>query len=46
MWLADIDRAERELRETLGPGDVLVTIGAGDVFRLADRLTGNPGGHG
>ena len=46
MWLGDLDRAERELRESLGPGDVLVTIGAGDVVRLADRLTGNPVAHG
>ena len=38
MWLSDMDRAERELRDDLGPGDVLVTIGAGDVVRLADRL--------
>ena len=38
MWLADMERAERELRDRLGPGDMLVTIGAGDVFRLADRL--------
>jgi UDP-N-acetylmuramate--alanine ligase len=46
MWLGDLDRAESELRGSLGPGDVLVTIGAGDVFRLADRLTGNPVAHG
>jgi UDP-N-acetylmuramate--alanine ligase len=37
-WLADIDRAEARLAGGLGDGDVLVTLGAGDVFRLADRL--------
>jgi UDP-N-acetylmuramate--alanine ligase len=46
MWLGSLDRAESELRGALGPGDLLVTIGAGDVFRLADRLTGNPEAHG
>ncbi len=40
MWLGDIELAERTLGSELGPGDILVTIGAGDVFRLADRLTG------
>ena len=46
MWLSDMDRAERELRGDLGPGDVLVTIGAGDVVRLADRLVDGSGGSG
>jgi UDP-N-acetylmuramate--alanine ligase len=38
-WLPAIDDAERMLRERLGEGDVLLTLGAGDVDRLADRLT-------
>jgi UDP-N-acetylmuramate--alanine ligase len=38
-WLPAIDDAERMLRDRLGPGDVLLTLGAGDVDRLADRLT-------
>jgi UDP-N-acetylmuramate--alanine ligase len=42
-WLGDIDRAERAFRDRLGQGDVLVTIGAGDVFQLADRLVGDRG---
>lgn len=37
-WFADIDRAEEVLADRLGEGDLLVTIGAGDVFRLGDRL--------
>ncbi len=39
-WLGDIDRAERVLAGRLGEGDLLVTLGAGDVFRLGDRLVG------
>jgi UDP-N-acetylmuramate--alanine ligase len=42
-WLRDIDRAERALAGHLGEGDVLVTIGAGDIFTLADRLVAGSG---
>ena len=38
LWLGDLDRAYDVLAAELQPGDVLVTLGAGDVFRLADRL--------
>jgi UDP-N-acetylmuramate--alanine ligase len=38
LWLATIDAAERRIGPELGPGDVLVTIGAGDVFTLGERL--------
>lgn len=38
-WTPRFDDAERLLAEELGEGDVLVTVGAGDVDRLADRLT-------
>ncbi len=37
-WFGSNERAERILTAELGEGDVVVTIGAGDVFRLADRL--------
>jgi UDP-N-acetylmuramate--alanine ligase len=37
-WLRDPDTAERALARELRDGDLLVTIGAGDVFRLADAL--------
>jgi UDP-N-acetylmuramate--alanine ligase len=37
-WLVDTDRAEAALGPRLGAGDLLVTIGAGDIFRLAERL--------
>jgi UDP-N-acetylmuramate--alanine ligase len=37
-WLPGMDEAERMLRERLGEGDVLLTLGAGNVDLLADRL--------
>jgi UDP-N-acetylmuramate--alanine ligase len=37
-WLVDADRAESAFAPRLGAGDVLVTLGAGDIFRLAERL--------
>jgi UDP-N-acetylmuramate--alanine ligase len=37
-WLVDAERAERALSEHLQAGDVLVTIGAGDIFELAERI--------
>ena len=40
LWLETLENAERVLAPRLGPGDLLVTVGAGDVFRLADRLVG------
>jgi len=40
LWLENLATAARILEPRLGPGDLLVTIGAGDVFRLADHLVG------
>jgi UDP-N-acetylmuramate--alanine ligase len=37
-WLVDSERAESALAPRLGEGDVLVTIGAGDISELAERL--------
>lgn len=37
-WLPGLDDAEAQLRGELGEGDLLVTIGAGDVDELARRL--------
>jgi UDP-N-acetylmuramate--alanine ligase len=46
-WLVDAERAEKAFGPRLGEGDLLVTIGAGDIFRLAERLAdGNGGGPG
>jgi UDP-N-acetylmuramate--alanine ligase len=38
-WLPAMDDAERMLRSELREGDVLLTLGAGDVDELARRLT-------
>jgi UDP-N-acetylmuramate--alanine ligase len=38
LWLPGMDEAEAALRAELGPDDVLLTLGAGDVDRLAARL--------
>lgn len=38
-WLPSMDDAERVLANELGEGDVLLTLGAGDVHLLAERLT-------
>jgi UDP-N-acetylmuramate--alanine ligase len=41
-WLVDAERAARALGPRLREDDLLVTIGAGDVFRLADALVAGP----
>ncbi|HYH62965.1 MAG TPA: Mur ligase domain-containing protein [Solirubrobacterales bacterium] len=38
MWLGDRETAARVLGPRLGEGDLLVTIGAGNVFELAEEL--------
>jgi UDP-N-acetylmuramate--alanine ligase len=38
MWLGNRETAERVLAPRLREGDLLVTIGAGDIFKLADDL--------
>jgi UDP-N-acetylmuramate--alanine ligase len=46
FWMKDLDAARgavEQLQPSLGPDDLLVTIGAGDVFRLADELVEEPG---
>ena len=46
-WLPDAGSAPAVLARRLGPGDVLVTIGAGDVFRVGEALVeGAPRGEG
>ena len=39
-WLPGFDAAERFLRTELREGDLLLTLGAGDVDALARRLAG------
>ena len=37
-WTPDLESAERAVRTRLGSGTIVVTIGAGDITRLSDRL--------
>jgi UDP-N-acetylmuramate--alanine ligase len=37
-WLPTAEAAERALGPRLGDGDLLITIGAGDIFKLAEAL--------
>jgi UDP-N-acetylmuramate--alanine ligase len=37
-WLPTAEAAERALGPRLGEGDLLITIGAGDIFKLAEAL--------
>jgi UDP-N-acetylmuramate--alanine ligase len=39
-YCPDWHEAPALLAEGIGPGDVVVTLGAGDIFRLARKLVG------
>jgi UDP-N-acetylmuramate--alanine ligase len=41
VWAPTLEQAREAVLPRLAPGRVLVTVGAGDVFTLADRLVGN-----
>jgi UDP-N-acetylmuramate--alanine ligase len=43
-WLPTADAARVVLESHLGPGDILVTVGAGDVFKLGEALVGEGDG--
>jgi UDP-N-acetylmuramate--alanine ligase len=43
-WLPAAEAAAQALRPRLGEGDLLITIGAGDVYKLADSLVDGGGG--
>jgi len=43
LWAPTRESAERAFAARLGDGDVLVTIGAGDVFRVAESLVATGG---
>ncbi len=46
LWLQSMERAREVLGPELGEGDILVTIGAGDVYKLADALVAGGNGPG
>jgi UDP-N-acetylmuramate--alanine ligase len=43
-WLPDAEQAERAIAPRLREGDLLVTLGAGDIFKLAEALVDEPVG--
>jgi UDP-N-acetylmuramate--alanine ligase len=43
LWTPTLDAAERAFARSLGEGDMLVTIGAGDVFRVGEALVAGRG---
>lgn len=42
LWTPTLGAAQRALAGRLNDGDILVTIGAGDVFRVGERLIAEP----
>jgi len=43
LWAPTLPQAEAALESRLAPGAVLVTVGAGDVFKVGEALLGNGG---
>jgi len=43
LWMPTVEAARDAIAASIGAGDVLVTIGAGDVFRVAEALVGEEG---
>src|SRR5262249_61193966 len=43
-WLPNAEGAERALRARLREGELLITVGAGDIFKLADALVADGDG--
>jgi UDP-N-acetylmuramate--alanine ligase len=43
VWSPSLESARQALEPRLEPGDVLVTLGAGDVFKLAEAVVGEGG---
>jgi UDP-N-acetylmuramate--alanine ligase len=44
LWTPTLEAARAALARRLAPGDIAVTIGAGDVFEVAEALAGEGGG--
>lgn len=40
FFCPDFDTLENKLRELARPGDIILTVGAGDIYKVGERLTG------
>ena len=40
-YFASFDEIEQDLKQTAAPGDIILTVGAGDVYKLGERLVEN-----
>lgn len=40
VYCPDFDSLEKTLREMATPGDIILTVGAGDIYRVGERLIG------
>ena len=38
LFFADNDELEKSLRAAARPGDLIITVGAGDVYRIGEKL--------
>ena len=38
MYFADFDELEKSLRFAAAPGDLILTVGAGDIYKIGERL--------
>lgn len=41
VYLGSFEALEKNLRETAAPGDIILTVGAGDVYKLGEKLVQN-----
>jgi len=38
LYFPDFDELEKSLRWTAAPGDIILTVGAGDIYKIGERL--------
>ena len=38
MYCSTLDKVTEQLRKTAQPGDLILTVGAGDIYRAGERL--------
>ena len=39
-FFPSFEELEKSLRETAAPGDIILTVGAGDVYKIGEHLVG------